>query len=155
MTDHSTDGTDDTATPDFDENQQKNVYGDPLEPCSKDPETGALRDGYCRSLARDPGRHEVCAVVTREFLEFSQRRGNDLITPRSALDFPGLEDGDRWCLCVPRWIEAHEAGVAPPVVLEATNEDVLDEIDVETLESYAYEGAAGEDEVGGDETDGE
>ena len=118
---------------------QRNVYGEPLEPCCRDPATGALRDGFCQALERDPGRHEVCAVVTREFLEFSQRRGNDLITPRRSLDFPGLEDGDRWCLCVPRWAEAVEAGVAPPVDLAATNEAVLDEIELETLEAHAYE----------------
>ncbi|MFB6243208.1 MAG: DUF2237 family protein [Halobaculum sp.] len=121
--------------------RDRNVDGEPLEPCCEDPATGALRDGHCRALDRDPGRHEVCAVVTEEFLQFSRRRGNDLITPRAHLDFPGLSDGDRWCLCVPRWIEAHEAGVAPPVVLEATNEAVLDEIDRETLEAYAYEGS--------------
>jgi hypothetical protein len=114
--------------------------GDPLEPCCTDPATGALRDGFCRKLDRDPGRHELCAVVTDEFLTFSQKRGNDLVTPREHLDFPGLSDGDRWCLCVPRWVEAREAGVAPPVVLEATNEAVLDEIDRETLEAYAHEG---------------
>lgn len=117
----------------------RNVYGEPLEPCCREPATGALRDGFCRALERDPGRHEVCAVVTREFLEFSQRRGNDLITPRRSLGFPGLEDGDRWCLCVPRWEEAREAGVAPPVDLQATNEAVLDTIDLETLEAHAYD----------------
>ncbi len=122
--------------------EARNVYGDALEPCCREPATGALRDGFCRSLERDPGRHEVCAVVTREFLEFSQRRGNDLITPRRSLDFPGLEDGDRWCLCVPRWEEAREAGVAPPVDLRATNETVLDTIDLETLEAHAHEDAS-------------
>jgi uncharacterized protein (DUF2237 family) len=91
----------------------------------------------------------VCAVVTDEFLEFSRRRGNDLVTPREHLDFPGLSDGDRWCLCVPRWVEAVEAGVAPPVVLAATNEAVLDEIDRETLEAYAYEGDEGDTGAGG------
>ncbi|MEZ3142297.1 DUF2237 family protein [Halobaculum sp. MBLA0143] len=138
--------TDDAAPAD------RNVFGEPLEPCCTDPATGALRDGHCRALERDPGRHEVCAVVTEEFLEFSQRRGNDLITPREHLDFPGLSDGDRWCLCVPRWVEAREAGVAPPVVLAATNEDVLDEIDRETLDAYAYEG--GERVDGDDGEDG-
>lgn len=118
---------------------ETNVLGEPLEPCCLDPATGAKRDGYCRSLRRDPGRHEVCAVVTQEFLEFSQRRGNDLITPRPSLSFPGLSDGDRWCLCVPRWLEAVEAGVAPPVDLAATNESVLDEIEMATLREYAVQ----------------
>jgi len=115
---------------------ERNVLGTALEPCSGDPETGYLRDGYCRHLQRDPGRHEVCAVVTEEFLQFSRAQGNDLVTPRPDLGFPGLEPGDRWCLCVPRWVEAHEAGVAPPVVLEATAEAVLDDVAVETLKEY-------------------
>ena len=133
------------------DHDDRNVHGDPLEPCCTDPATGALRDGFCRRLDRDPGRHELCAVVTDEFLTFSQKRGNDLVTPREHLDFPGLSDGDRWCLCVPRWVEAHDAGVAPPVVLEATNEAVLDEIDRATLEAHAYEGESGDDGAAGDE----
>lgn len=115
---------------------QQNVLGTQLQPCNADPETGFLRDGDCTALARDPGRHEVCAILTEEFLAFSKAQGNDLVTPRPDLDFPGLEPGDRWCLCLPRWEEAREAGVAPPVVLEATNESVLDTIDAETLKAY-------------------
>lgn len=117
----------------------ENVHGEPLEPCSRDPETGFLRDGHCRALRRDPGRHEVCAVVTEAFLEYSRAQGNDLVTPRPDLGFPGLEPGDRWCLCVPRWAEALEAGVAPPVVLAATNAAVLEDIDRETLAAHAAE----------------
>jgi len=116
--------------------QQQNVLGTALKPCSADPETGFLRDGNCTAVQRDPGRHEVCAVLTEEFLEFSKAQGNDLVTSRPDLNFPGLNPGDRWCLCVPRWVEAREAEVAPPVVLEATNEAVLDTIDVETLKEY-------------------
>ena len=116
-----------------------NVRGEPLEPCSKVPETGFLRDGNCRHLERDPGRHELCAVMTQEFLEYSREQGNDLITPRPEYDFPGLHPGDRWCVCLPRWIEAREAGCAPPVVLEATTEGVLDELTVEELQGYAAE----------------
>jgi len=118
---------------------EPNVYGDPLEPCSHDPETGFLRDGHCRHLRRDPGRHEVCAVLTREFLEFSKAQGNDLMSPRPEYNFPGLEPGDRWCLCVPRWLEAHDAECAPPVVLAATSEAVLGDVSLSTLESYAAE----------------
>jgi uncharacterized protein (DUF2237 family) len=116
-----------------------NVYGDPLQPCSRDPETGFLRDGHCRHLRRDPGRHEVCAVLTAEFLEYSKAQGNDLVTPRPEYNFPGLEPDDCWCLCVPRWVEAHEAGCAPPVVLEATSEAVLEDVPLSTLEAYAVE----------------
>ncbi|MFB6119182.1 DUF2237 family protein [Halosegnis sp.] len=118
---------------------EENLLGEPLEPCSHEPTTGFKRDGHCRHLRRDPGRHEVCAVLTEAFLEFSKRRGNDLTTPRPALNFPGLEPGDRWCLCVPRWAEAQEAGVAPPVVLAATNAAVLDTLDRATLEAHAVE----------------
>ncbi|QCC52574.1 DUF2237 family protein [Halapricum salinum] len=119
--------------------QQQNVLGTALEPCSADPETGFLRDGNCTAVQRDPGRHEVCAVLTEEFLEYSTAQGNDLVTPRPDLNFPGLEPGDRWCLCLPRWEEAREAGVAPPVVLEATNEAVLDTVEAETLKEYDVE----------------
>lgn len=118
---------------------ERNVLGDPLVPCSHDPETGFLRDGHCRPAPRDPGRHEVCAVMTEAFLEFTEVMGNDLSTPRPELDFPGLEPGDRWCVCVPRWIEALEGRQAPPVVLESTAESVLDEIPMETLRDHAHE----------------
>jgi uncharacterized protein (DUF2237 family) len=119
--------------------EERNVFGEPLAVCSEDPRTGYLRDGCCRHLPGDAGRHEVCAVVTAEFLAFSKRRGNDLVTPRPALSFPGLEPGDRWCLCVDRWLEAEAEGVAPPVVLEATNEAVLDRVQRSTLEAHAHE----------------
>ena len=116
----------------------ENVLGEPLAPCSEDPMTGFERDGFCRALARDPGRHEVCAVMTEEFLSFTRAQGNDLTTPRPRLNFPGLEPGDRWCLCVPRWVEAREAGVAPPIVLEATNADVREDVLLETLRTHAH-----------------
>jgi len=116
-----------------------NVFGEPLEPCSTAPETGFLRDGHCRHLERDPGRHEICAVMSQEFLEYSREQGNDLITPRPEYAFPGLHPGDRWCVCLPRWIEAREAGCAPPVVLEATTEGVLDELTVDELRAHAQE----------------
>ncbi len=118
---------------------QRNVLGDALATCSDDPVTGATRDGCCRSHPRDTGRHEICAVMTREFLTFTRARGNDLETPRPALDFPGLDPGDRWCLCLGRWREAVDAGVAPPVVLAATNEAVLDELELATLRAHAHD----------------
>lgn len=116
-----------------------NVFGDDLQSCSDDPMTGVRRDSFCRCLDADPGRHEVCAVMTNEFLEFSRARGNDLVTPRPELGFPGLEPGDRWCVCLPRWVEAYEADVAPPVVLDATNRAILDTVSMETLERYAHD----------------
>lgn len=115
-----------------------NVFGESLEPCSYDPETGFLRDGNCRGIDRDPGRHEVCAVMTEEFLQFTKAMGNDLSTSHPDLNFPGLDPGDHWCLCVPRWIEAMEAHQAPPVVLDATSERVLDDVPLDTLREYAY-----------------
>lgn len=118
---------------------EQNVLGTELQPCSEDPMTGYLRDGCCRHIDRDHGRHEVCAVLTEQFLAFSKARGNDLVTPRPELDFPGLSPGDRWCLCLGRWLEAHEEGVAPPVVLEATNETVLDDVYFSTLNEYDHE----------------
>jgi len=120
--------------------EEQNVFEEPLAVCSEDPQTGYLRDGCCRHLSDDAGRHELCAVVTEEFLAFSKQRGNDLVTPRPALEFPGLDPGDRWCLCVDRWLEAEAEGVAPPVVLEATNEAVLDRVHRSTLDAHAHEG---------------
>jgi len=117
---------------------ETNVLGTELEPCSEDPTTGYLRDGCCRHVPEDAGRHEICAVMTEEFLQFSKRRGNDLLTPRPELQFPGLEPGDRWCVCLGRWLEALDADVAPPVVLEATTEAVLDDVYFSTLNEHEY-----------------
>ncbi len=108
---------------------QRNVLGGPLQSCCQDPVTGFYRDGYCHSGPQDPGRHLVCAVMTTEFLVFSISRGNDLMTPHPEFDFPGLTPGSRWCVCVLRWKEAYEAGVAPPVVLAATHELALQHVD--------------------------
>ena len=97
--------------------------------------TGWFRDGYCRTDDNDAGRHVVCALITDEFLAFSKSRGNDLITPQPQWRFPGLKAGDRWCLCVLRWKEAYEAGVAPPVVLEATHESALRHVALADLQA--------------------
>jgi uncharacterized protein (DUF2237 family) len=118
---------------------ERNVLGTELQPCSTDPMTGYLRDGCCHHLPTDAGRHELCAVVTDEFLQYSKERGNDLVTPRPELDFPGLEAGDRWCLCLDRWLEAEANDVAPPVVLDATAEEALERIELSTLEAHAHD----------------
>ncbi|MEM7310355.1 MAG: DUF2237 domain-containing protein [Planctomycetota bacterium] len=120
---------------------QSNVLGGKLEPCSKDPMTGFYRDGCCRTGPDDHGSHTVCALVTAEFLEFSRARGNDLSTPLPAYGFPGLKDGDQWCLCAARWQEALEAGCAPRVVLEATHIRALDICSLEDLQAHAAERA--------------
>lgn len=117
----------------------RNVFGTELEPCSTDPTTGYLRDGCCRRVEGDRGRHELCAVMTEEFLSFTAARGNDLVTPRPEFEFPGLEPGDRWCLCLDRWVEAVDAGYAPPVVLEATHEAVLRDVDPDLLREHEYD----------------
>jgi uncharacterized protein len=111
-----------------------NVLGGDLRCCCTDPPTGFYRDGYCRTGPGDTGLHTVCARMTDEFLEFSCSRGNDLITPQ--FDFPGLKEGDRWCLCVTRWKEALEAGVAPPVDLEATHSSALEFVSLEELQAH-------------------
>ena len=123
----------------------RNVLGGPLATCSSAPRTGFFRDGCCRGSAMDPGRHVVCVEVNVGFLAFSKGRGNDLITPRPEFDFPGLRPGDRWCVCAERWEEALWAGFAPPVVPEATDESMLEHVDLEMLLVYAAEGTA-EDE---------
>ncbi len=115
-----------------------NVLGTALEICGCRPMTGWYRDGRCRTDARDRGRHTVCARVTDAFLAFSRSRGNDLSTPVPAFDFPGLVDGDRWCLCAGRWIEAMQAGCAPPVILEATEMSTLELVDLDTLKAHAF-----------------
>ena len=114
-----------------------NVLGTALQTCSLDPVTGWFRDGCCETGPEDRGRHIVCAVVTDDFLAFSRSRGNDLSTPRPEFRFPGLKHGDRWCLCLDRWREAHAAGVAPQVVLEATHQIALERVPLETLREFA------------------
>jgi uncharacterized protein (DUF2237 family) len=111
-----------------------------LQPCSLgEPVTGYYRDGDCATGPDDVGRHVVCAVVTAEFLTFSRERGNDLITPRPQLQFPGLKPGDRWCLCAARWKEALDAGVAPRVALMATHQKALQTVSLEDLKRHAID----------------
>lgn len=117
--------------------QAKNVLGSPLQTCSLSPLTGFYRTGCCDTGADDLGLHIVCTEVTAEFLEFSQQRGNDLSTPIPEFAFPGLQPGDRWCLCVTRWKEALEAGVAPLVNLDATHMSALEFVDLEDLQRHA------------------
>lgn len=114
-----------------------NVLGTELVPCSYDPLTGWNRDGCCNTDLHDHGSHVVCAKVTREFLEFSRSRGNDLSTPRPEYRFAGLLPGDRWCLCALRWKEAFDAGVAPRVILQSTHAKALEYVTLEQLEACA------------------
>ena len=120
------------------ETNQLNVLGEPLKPCSMDPLTGFFRDGCCQTDASDRGSHVVCAVMTSEFLEFSLKQGNDLITARPEFQFPGLKPGNRWCVCALRWVEALRCGVVAPVVLDCTHEKILDHVSLETLVHHQY-----------------
>jgi uncharacterized protein (DUF2237 family) len=114
-----------------------NVLGGPLVPCSLDPVTGWFRDGCCNTDAADRGSHTVCALVTREFLDFLAAQGNDLVTPAYEHGFPGLQPGDCWCVCAASWREAHEAGVGCPVYLERTHANALRVVSLEALMLHA------------------
>jgi uncharacterized protein len=116
----------------------KNVLGGELEVCCGAPMTGFYRDGKCNTGSEDRGVHVVCAEVTEEFLSFTRAVGNDLSTPQPSFGFPGLQPGDRWCLCATRWKEALDAGFAPPVVLAATHAAALKYVTLEELQSYAH-----------------
>jgi uncharacterized protein len=116
-----------------------NVFGEKLVPCSADPVTGFYRNGCCSTGAEDLGRHVVCAEVTAAFLEYSKRAGNDLSTPRPEFGFPGLKPGDRWCLCADRWQQAFEAGAAPRVVLGATHRLALEHVELADLKRHALD----------------
>jgi uncharacterized protein (DUF2237 family) len=113
-----------------------NVLGDALQPCSTEPMTGFYRTGCCESGPDDEGMHTVCVIMTERFLAFSKAAGNDLSTPHPEWGFPGLQPGDRWCLCAPRWQEALEQGCAPKVILAATHRRTLEIIELADLEAH-------------------
>ena len=117
--------------------QQKNVLGTALQVCGLDPITGFTRSGCCETGIEDTGSHTVSAQMTEEFLAFSISQGNDLSTPRPEYGFAGLQAGDRWCLCASRWLDASEAGFAPPVILEACHEKCLEIISLADLKYHA------------------
>lgn len=114
-----------------------NVFGEPLETCSDKPLTGFFRDGCCNTSDEDAGSHTVCIEATRDFLEYSRFRGNDLSTPIPEFDFPGVQPGDRWCLCAARWLEAYSQGMAPKVYLRSTHARALDIVPLELLRQFA------------------
>lgn len=116
-----------------------NVLGTDLSSCCTSPMTGFYRDGFCNTGAGDFGAHTVCAVMTAEFLAYTKAQGNDLSTPVPAYRFPGLQAGDRWCLCASRWKEALDDGVAPKVVLEATHASTLEYVSLSELQAHAVE----------------
>lgn len=116
-----------------------NVFDETLESCCENPLTGFFRDGACNTSAQDIGSHTICIVVTRDFLEYSRFRGNDLSTPLPEHGFPGLQAGDKWCLCAARWLEAYEHGMAPRVYLRATHKRALETVPLELLRQYSID----------------
>ena len=116
-----------------------NVFDEPLEVCGADPETGFYRDGCCNTGRDDVGSHTVCVRATREFLEYSRFKGNDLSTPAPQFGFPGLKPGDSWCLCAARWLEAHQQGMAPRVYLKRTHKKALEVVPMELLREFALD----------------
>ncbi|WP_299049768.1 DUF2237 domain-containing protein [uncultured Polaribacter sp.] len=115
-----------------------NVLNTPLQCCCSSPATGYFRDGFCRTTKTDYGTHTVCAIVTKEFLEYSASKGNDLTTPIPHWNFPGLQPDDKWCLCISRWLEAEKAGKAPYIILEATHIKSLQYTSLKVLKQYTY-----------------
>jgi len=118
---------------------ERNVLGEPLEPCGTDPLTGFYRDGCCSTGPEDVGSHTVCAVVTAEFLAYQREVGNDLTTPLPAYGFPGLVPGDRWCVVATRWLQSYQAGVPAPVVLRSTHQAALDLVPLVALREHAVD----------------
>tara|TARA_Y100000590_G_C15424534_1_gene902693 strand:- start:221 stop:601 length:381 start_codon:yes stop_codon:yes gene_type:complete len=118
---------------------QKNVLGEKLENCSENPMTGWFRDGCCNTNDIDHGVHTVCAKVTTKFLEWAKKEGNDLITPHPEFGFPGLKEGDSWCVCAGTYAESIKAGIACPIYLKKTNEKTLNLIPIEDLKKFAID----------------
>ena len=116
-----------------------NVLGQPLVVCGCEPTTGWKRTGFCETDAADHGQHSICCVMTEAFLRYSKAQGNDLSTPVPAFAFPGLKPGDHWCVCAPRWKQAYEDGMAPPVRLEATEDTALAVVPLEQLQEHAHQ----------------
>jgi len=115
-----------------------NVLGEPLKVCGCEPITGWFRNGFCSYDSMDNGKHTVCCVMDNNFLNYSKSQGNDLITPMPEYSFPGLVEGNHWCICLERWKQALLDGLAPKVILEATNIVVLESIELDTLKKYQY-----------------
>jgi len=116
--------------------KSSNVLGKDLTPLKGSQITGFYRDGYCHTDENDPGQHAIAAIMTRKFLDYTKSRGNDLETPILRSNFTGLKPGDKWCICTARWVEAEEAGVAPPVNLSATHKAALSLVSLKTLKQY-------------------
>lgn len=121
------------------QHESLNVYGEVLEPCEEDPVTGFFRDGCCNTADEDQGIHTVCVQLTAAFLSYSKQVGNDLSTPHPEFDFPGLQPGDRWCLCALRWLQAYEANAAPKVYVRSTHIRTLEVVELSVLRKFAVD----------------
>ena len=119
--------------------KQKNVFGEEIETCCESPITGFFRDGFCHTDDTDQGVHTICVSMTEDFLEFSKSKGNDLSTPRPEFNFPGLKEGDNWCLCAERWVEAYEVSMAPKLYIKKTNLRTLDIVPLNILKKFAID----------------
>tara|TARA_B100000941_G_C28493552_1_gene549489 strand:+ start:736 stop:1104 length:369 start_codon:yes stop_codon:yes gene_type:complete len=118
---------------------QLNVFDEVLNECCSDPITGFFRDGFCNTTKHDHGLHIVCCLINNKFLQYSYKQGNDLITPKPEFNFPGLKEGDSWCVCALRWKEAYENGCAPKIYLKRTNKKVLQLLDLNILKEFALD----------------
>ena len=118
---------------------EKNVLRNKLMPCCFQPKTGYYRTGFCATDDTDDGMHTVCIEVSDDFLSFSKGIGNDLTTPIPVYGFPGLKEGDKWCLCASRWLQAYDMRMAPKLLLESTHEKTLELIPIEILKEYAID----------------
>lgn len=123
----------------MDDKTQLNLFNEIIEECSCEPLTGFFRTGCCDTSDQDLGSHTVCALMTEDFLRFSKAKGNDLSTPVPQYNFPGLKEGDRWCLCANRWLEAYKSDSAPAIIAKATNVKALDIIPMEIIKEFAID----------------
>ena len=119
--------------------KQFNIFEEEIEECCSNPITGFYRDGFCHTDELDRGIHVVCAEMSEEFLNFSKSRGNDLSTPRPEYNFPGLKQGDHWCVCAERWKEAYDNGKAPKLFLKKSNKKALKIIEIEILKKFSLD----------------
>ena len=118
---------------------QTNIFDEPIDECCSNPITGFFRDGFCHTGKHDIGLHIVCSLITNDFLSFSKARGNDLSTPKPEFNFPGLKEGDSWCVCAERWKEAYEHGFAPKVFLRRTHKKASSIINIQILKEFAVD----------------
>ena len=116
-----------------------NALGGVLEPCSLDPLTGFYRNGTCQVTQENIGVHAVCIYATEEFLAYSKQTGNDLSTPVSQYNFPGVKPGQSWCLSGPRFAQAVKDGMPPKIFIHSTHQAILQLVDLETLKECAID----------------